>query len=86
MPLDMGSIAWVDIDMCWPGARSLSQHVVMETPDGRSDVSAYAETVNPSLLRGHARRSRYASKYPFGTFQWAWWLAGTTTCPTPGAV
>ncbi|WP_027860116.1 hypothetical protein [Marmoricola sp. URHB0036] len=86
LPLTMPEVIWVDIDMCWPGARSLSQHVVLDSPADASVVSAYAETVNPSLLRGHARRAHYREKYPFGTFQWAWWLIGPGALPAAPAV
>jgi hypothetical protein len=75
LPLELRTVAWVDVDMCWPGARSVSQHVVLDDPDDAQQVSAFAETVNPSLLRGHPRKGNYRDKYPFGTFQWAWWLA-----------
>ena len=81
LPLDLARTVWVDIDMCWPGARSLSQHVVMDAPTDADRVSAYAETVNPSLLRRHSRQVNYTTKYPFGTFQWAWWLAGRKHLP-----
>jgi hypothetical protein len=75
VPLKLNEYVWVDIDMCWPGTLSLSQHVVSDAPEDIDHVSAYATTINPSLLRGHSRRGDYTSKYPFGTFQWAWWLA-----------
>lgn len=76
VPLDLRSVVWVDVDMCWPGAGSLSQHVVLDVPGDLAHVGAYRTTVNPSLLRLHSRRGNYRDKYPFGTFQWAWWLAG----------
>ncbi len=41
LPLDLQRTVWVDVDMCWPGARSLSQHVVMDRPSDRDAVSAY---------------------------------------------
>lgn len=81
LPLPLDEIIWVDIDMCWPGARSLSQHVVLDDLVDAAAVDAYAETVNPSLLGGHARRHNYTSKYPFGTFQWACWLIGRDALP-----
>jgi len=81
LPLDLDRTIWVDVDMCWPGARSLSQHVVTDAPSEVSRVSAYSETVNPSLLRGHSRQVNYTTKYPFGTFQWTWWLAGRSQLP-----
>ena len=83
LPLDLARTAWVDVDMCWPGTRSLSQHVVLDRPGDLEHVSAYASTVNPSLLRGHARQRNYRNKYPFGTFQWTWWLAGIGGLPDP---
>lgn len=83
LPFDLQTVAWVDVDMCWPGARSFSQHVVLDRPTDRWHVAAYSETVNPSLLRGHARTYRNRNKYPFGTFQWAWWLAGLRIAPDP---
>jgi hypothetical protein len=76
VPLELDALVWVDIDMCWPGTRSLSQHVITEQPSDRATVKAYSTTVNPSLLRGHSRTHAYSTKYPFGTFQWAWWLIG----------
>jgi hypothetical protein len=81
LPLALDNVIWVDIDMCWPGARSLSQHVVLNDLSDAEAVDAYAETVNPSLLGRHARRVNYTSKYPFGTFQWAWWLIGRAALP-----
>jgi hypothetical protein len=81
LPLTLHELIWVDIDMCWPGTRSLSQHVVLDAWPDALAVSAYSETVNPSLLSGHARRQNYTSKYPFGTFQWAWWLIGRAALP-----
>jgi hypothetical protein len=83
LPLDLQRTVWVDVDMCWPGARSLSQHVILDFPTDATRVTAYSETVNPSLLRGHARRADYMNKYPFGTFQWAWWLSGLREVPDP---
>lgn len=83
VPLDLRRTIWVDVDMCWPGARSLSQHVVTDAPSDARSVSAYAETVNPSLLRDRHWCSRYQDKYPFGTFQWAWWLSGGAGLPPP---
>lgn len=83
LPLNLDETIWVDIDMSWPGARSLSQHVVTDKPSDSQIIAAYASTVNPSLLRGHARQHSYTSKYPFGTFQWAAWLIGGGVVPTP---
>jgi hypothetical protein len=71
---DFGKVLWVDVDMCWPGARSLSQHVILRDLADRASVNAFAHTVNPSLEGGHSVRGDYANKYPYGTFQWAWWL------------
>lgn len=76
LPLDMRTTIWVDADMCWPGSRSLSQHVITDAPGDGDVVDAYQQTVNPSLLHGHSRQRAYTSKYPFGTFQWAWHLIG----------
>ena len=73
-PLDMQSTIWVDVDMCWPSALSLSQHVVTTTAGDAESVHAFRDTINPSLAFGHAQDSTYGTKYPFGTFQWAWWL------------
>ncbi|MCF6376416.1 hypothetical protein L2K70_02250 [Nocardioides KLBMP 9356] len=81
LPMNLDEVIWVDVDMCWPGARSLSQHVVLDAPSDATAVDAYADTVNPSLLSGHARRHNYTAKYPFGTFQWAWWLIGRRALP-----
>lgn len=75
VPLTLTDYIWVDIDMCWPGTLSLSQHVVSNAPSDIHDVAAYATTINPSLLQGRSRQGNYTGKYPFGTFQWAWWLA-----------
>lgn len=83
LPVDLQTTIWVDIDMCWPGSRSLSQHVVTDSFSDAETVEAYHQTVNPSLLHGHARQSRYTSKYPFGTFQWAWYLIGPSLGPPP---
>lgn len=83
VPIDLHSTLWVDVDMSWPGARSLSQHVILDEVSDHLVVAAYKETVNPSLERRHARRSRYTTKYPFGTFQWAWWLSGIADLPDP---
>lgn len=83
LPLNLDATIWVDVDMCWPGARSLSQHVITDRPHDAHVVSAYGETVNPSLLRGHHRTRGYRDKYPFGTFQWAWWLVGGSRLPPP---
>lgn len=73
---DFSRVLWVDVDMCWPGARSLSQHVITIDHEDASLVEAYKTTLNPSLAAGHAARANYRTKYPFGTFQWAWWLLG----------
>lgn len=84
LPLEprLSEILWVDCDMCWPGCRSLAQHVITETDADAEHVAAYASSVNPSLIGGHSASVSYRSKYPFGTFQWAWWLAGLDP-PTP---
>ena len=71
---DYEKVLWVDVDMCWPGSRSLSQHVILRDPGDAMVVDAYQRTLNPSLAAGHAVHGNYADKYPFGTFQWAWWL------------
>jgi hypothetical protein len=68
--------AWVDLDLCWPGARCLGQHVVSFSVQDHEDVEAYRESVNPSLLGGISATHDYRNKYPFGTFQWLWWLEG----------
>ena len=82
-PLDLGQTLWVDVDMCWPGARSLSQHVVTVSPSLRGAVAGHATTINPNLAvgchGGHA--GAYRDKYPFGTFQWAAWIAGSPRPP-----
>lgn len=84
LPLNLRTTAFVDVDMCSPGARSLSQHVIRDVPGDRQDVHAYATTVNPSLLLGqHSRAIDYRNKYPFGTFQWAWHRAGGALGPPP---
>lgn len=84
LPLDLRTTAFVDVDMCWPGARSLSQHVIRDLPADRAAVEAYATTVNPSLLLGeHSRAVDYRTKYPFGTFQWTWHLVGRSLGPPP---
>lgn len=77
VPLDLTSVAWVDIDMAWPGALSISHHVVLEEASPTSSPPALSQAVNPSLLRGNyylPRRVGYEDKYPFGTFQWLWWF------------
>jgi hypothetical protein len=73
---NLEDVIWVDIDMCWPGTRSLGQHVTAIDPADRHQVAAFETTLNPSLAGGHFARGNYANKYPFGTFQWAWWLLG----------
>ena len=69
-------VAWVDLDMCWPALQSVGQHVVLHEPRDRASIDAFASTLNPSLAGGHSLLSRYSTKYPFGTFQFLWWLAG----------
>jgi hypothetical protein len=71
--------AAVPIDTSWPGARSVPPPVVLEHPSDAEAVSAYASTVNPSLLRRLARH--YRDKYSFGTFQWVW-VVGECTIAT----
>lgn len=83
VPLDLERTAWVDIDMCWPGTRSLSQHVITIDSKSAHAVDAHASTVNPNLFVGcHAGATEvYQRKYPFGTFQWAAWIAGSPAPP-----
>lgn len=85
VPLDMPSTLWVDVDMCWPGSRSLSQHVVTTAPGLAGKVDAHAETVNPNQAVGcHGGSfSVYRYKYPYGTFQWTAWMAGQPPAPNP---
>ncbi|WP_374928516.1 hypothetical protein [Kytococcus sedentarius] len=71
-PLDMESVAWVDLDMTWPGARSIGQHVTT-APESHQGVDL-AFAVNPSQLRGVTQGPGYYWKYPFGSFQWLWWI------------
>jgi hypothetical protein len=86
VPLDLRRTAWVDIDMCWPGTRSLSQHVITVDTGGADAVQAHTSTVNPNLFVGcHAGSTAvYQRKYPFGTFQWAAWIAGSPAPPELG--
>jgi hypothetical protein len=83
LPIDMDTTLWVDVDMCWPGSRSLSQHVITDTPRDADVIDAYRHTVNPSLLHGHSRQRNYTTKYPFGTFQWTWHLVGPALLGPP---
>lgn len=64
---------WVDVDMCWPGSKSLSQHIICLKPSDASDVVAFNSTTNPNISAG-ITFVEYTPKYPFGTFQWLWWL------------
>lgn len=75
-PLNLRKTTWVDLDMCVPGSRSISQHVVSNTAAETELVTAFAESVNPNLLVGRDRLDRYTDKYPCGTFQWVAWLVG----------
>lgn len=75
VPIPLDEYIWVDIDMCWPGTRSLSQHVVTDRIVDSESVEAFSSTINPSLVTNHSRQEAYTTKYPFGTFQWTWWLA-----------
>ncbi len=83
VPLDAERTIWVDADMCFPGARCLSQHVSTAGPADAAQVLAYRDTVNPNLAVGCHGGSVgvYRDKYPFGTFQWAAWLAGSPQPP-----
>ncbi|WP_284328090.1 hypothetical protein [Demequina litorisediminis] len=73
-PLDLTSVVWVDAEMLWPGARVLSQHVPAQRRSDLRAVGTLRASVNPSVIAGHAQVGDYANKYPFGTFQWAWWV------------
>ncbi|GAA4100093.1 hypothetical protein ACFFOS_19220 [Nocardioides kongjuensis] len=75
-PLNLRETTWVDLDMCVPGSRSISQHVVSNTAAEAELVTAFAESVNANLLVGRHRLDRYTDKYPYGTFQWVAWLVG----------
>lgn len=72
------TVAWVDIDMCWPRTRSISQHVIIERQSDLAVIDAFATTSNPNLQATpvRSRTADYRWKYPYGTFQWVWWLAG----------
>ena len=85
VPLDLAGTLWVDVDMSWPGARSLSQHVVTVDAASVGRVAAHAETVNPNIAVGCHGGSfaDYRYKYPFGTFQWTAWIAGEPSPPDP---
>lgn len=76
VPLDLKSTAWVDLDLVWPGSRCVSQHVTLHRPADADTITAFRDSVNPSILRRHNTESGsdYSTKYPFGTFQWLWWL------------
>lgn len=71
-PLDLSTVAWVDLDMTWPGTRSIGQHVT--NVSWHKPAPATWHSVNPSLLRGIRQTRDYKWKYPFGTFQWLWWV------------
>lgn len=83
VPLDLAATLWVDVDMSWPGARSLSQHVVTAREQDAGAVRAHEETINPNLAVGCHGGSFdvYRYKYPFGTYQWAAWVAGAPSPP-----
>jgi hypothetical protein len=85
VPLAHERTVWVDADMTFPGARCLSQHVSTTDPRDASAVSAFAETVNPNLAVGcHGGDfAVYRDKYPYGTYQWAAWVAGEPAAPSP---
>ncbi len=87
VPLAQGETVWVDADMTFPGARCLSQHVSTAGPDDATAVLAYRDTVNPNLAVGcHGGDfAVYRDKYPFGTYQWAAWIAGEPAAPSPSA-
>ena len=71
VPLE--SVLWVDVDMCWPGSKSLSQHIICLDPSDSNSVIGFRSTTNPNLAAG-ITYVEYTPKYPFGTFQWLWWL------------
>ena len=77
LPSNLDKVAWVDIDMCWPGALSVSQHVISAVRADHVDVVAYRDTINPSLIavQFDGPGASYQCKYPFGTYQWLSWLA-----------
>lgn len=85
LPLDLERTAWVDIDMCWPGSLSLSQHVISVNRERSSSPQAHSQTINPNKAVGCHGGSPdvYRDKYPFGTFQWTAWIAGAPDPPDP---
>lgn len=74
--LPRGQVVWADLDMCAPGTRSIGQHVNRWHASDKTQVSAYATSLNPNDITGvhGSDRARYRDKYPFGTFQYLAWL------------
>jgi hypothetical protein len=79
--VDLSSTIWVDIDMAYPGALCLSQHVVLATNDDADKVEAFKSSINPNLFPPVSVASGYRDKYPYGTFQWLCWLVGRSIEP-----
>lgn len=72
---------WTDLDLCYPGARSIGQHVVAWNHDDTQIVEGYETSLNPNISHGIYGRdlATYQRKYPFGTFQWLAWMLGAPT-------
>lgn len=81
--LPLEKVVFVDVDMCLPGTRSVSQHVVCRKAIDAETVEAFSRTLNPNLRAGISWEN-YTPKYPFGTFQWLYWLLGEEP-PPPSA-
>lgn len=79
--LPLEEVLFIDIDMCWPGTRSVSQHVVCREDRDAASVKAFSRTLNPNLCAGISWEN-YTPKYPYGTFQWLHWLLGEEV-PSP---
>jgi len=70
--LNLEKIVWTDLDMSFPGARSIGQHVVNWDSPIEDDIQALHNSINPNLHEGWHRGGnvRYRDKYPFGTAQY----------------
>jgi len=70
--LDLDRVVWTDLDMSFPGARSVGQHVVNWDSPQQDDIQALHNSINPNLHAGWHRGGnvRYRDKYPFGTAQY----------------
>ena len=69
-------VVFLDLDICYPNARSIGHHIVNDGTLGYSHA-AICNSINPNLVRG-VNLSNFRVKYPLATIHFLQWLFNST--------